>query len=158
MVWVAVVVGVIFFGTVFFGAPYVPTRTPQVKQAMLLFDNVRGQEIVELGAGTGGVSLALLDAGARVTAYEINPLLCLVLWLRTRRYSDSMTIRWGNFWSANMSKYDGVYVFLASKFMGRLEEKLGQELRQGARLVSYAFELPGQKPTKTVGPMHLYEF
>lgn len=41
--------------------------------------NINGRHVIEFGAGTGVLTQLLLDCGARVTAYEIEPGLCRIV-------------------------------------------------------------------------------
>lgn len=156
--FIALVLFVLCFSfVILFGAPYVPTRKEQIEQALKLLQLNAGDHLYELGAGSGGITLAAAKSGVRVTAFEINPLLVLLLKFRTRKYRNLVSIRFGSFWRARLSSADGVYVFLLDRYMRRLDEKLAIEA-PGCRLVSYTFQIPGKKPDTILGPMFLYKY
>src|SRR3982751_238116 len=104
MIWLVVatvVIIVCFAGVLLFGAPYLPTLKPQIQTALKLADLKSGQTLLELGCGDGKVLIAAAQRGLHVVGYELNPLLFLVAWLRTRRYRKQVRVVWGNFWSRN---------------------------------------------------------
>ena len=159
IIWI--VLAVLFFIFTFVllvGAPYVPTLPAQRKVALELLDLKPGQILYELGSGDGSLLKDAAAAGLRVVGYELNPLLAVLSWLRTRRYGRKVKIVCGSFWKADLSKADGVYVFLIDHFMNRLDSKIKAENKDGLKLVSNAFEVPGRKADKKRNAMRLYEY
>lgn len=161
MVWL-VVAGLIIFTSfslvVFFGAPYLPTLGKQVPVALDLMDLQPGQTMLELGCGDGTVLMAAAQRGWRVVGYELNPLLVVVSWLRTRRYHRLVRVRWGNFWLAKWPDADGIFVFLLPRYMTKLDKKVMQSARRPVKLVSFAFAIPGKQANKERGSIYLYEY
>lgn len=161
---VAVSVLILVFGfVVAFGAPYLPTLSKEVEDALDLLDLEPGQTMLELGSGDGKVLLAAAQRGIKGVGYEINPL--LVLWTKIRcwRYRKLVTVHLQGFWTADWPDYDGVYVFLLQKYMGRLDTKITQSLESApkgkqVRVVSFAWTMPGRKPAETVRGLRLYIF
>lgn len=96
---ILLVLAVCFGGVVFFGAPYLPTLSPQVKAALDLAGLKKGDHLLELGCGDGKVVLAAARRGINVIGYELNPILAAVAWLRTWRYRKNVRIVWGDFWN-----------------------------------------------------------
>lgn len=157
MIWALVFVFAIPFGlAVLNGAPYVPTKRKSVKKMLDELDLKPGQTLIDLGAGLGAVALPAAKRGIKVIAYEINPWLCLVLWLRTRRYRQAVKIHCRNFWKVRLPKADAVFVFGVSRIMDRLSRKLQKEL-PGAKAASFGFELPGLKFERAVSGINLYK-
>ncbi|TAH32283.1 hypothetical protein EYC58_03325 [Candidatus Saccharibacteria bacterium] len=155
-VFVFVLAVVLAFGlVVFFGAPYLPTLKPQTKAALELLDLKPGQTLLELGSGDGTVMLAAAKAGLNVVGVELNPILCLVTWLRTRKYRKQVKIIWGNFWIVEWPECDGVFTFLLDRFMPKLDTRM-QEIKKP--LVSFAFRVPGRKPTAEKSGVFLYRY
>lgn len=148
MDWFLLGIGVLvlLFGfVVFFGAPYLPTLTPQVDAALKLADLKKGQHLLELGCGDGKVLIAAAKQGLRVTGYELNPVLALISWFRTRRYKGQVRVVWGNFWQKKLPKADAVFVFLLPKYMSKLDKKVIQQSSKPVKLVSFAFKIPGKE-------------
>lgn len=151
---------VIIFGfVVFFGAPYLPTLKQQQQTALDLLNLKPGQTLLELGCGDGAVMLVAAQRGLWVVGYELNPILALVAWARTRKYREQVRVVWGNFWRADWPVTDGIFVFLLNKYMVQLDKKIIQQYhKRNVKLVSFAFMVPGKKPTKTKDGLFLYQY
>lgn len=63
-----------------------------------------------------------------------------------RGFSSRVTVRWGDFWHADLGQADVVFIYGYSTIMARLEAKLRRELKVGACVVSYRYQLPTWKP------------
>lgn len=158
--WLVVVGTLFMFGfVVLFGAPYVPTLKRQQKKALDMLDLQPGQVFYDLGCGDGRILLAAARSGAKAIGYEINPLMALVSWLRTRRCPQPIKIVWGNFWKADIEDADGVFVFLIEHHMDKLDKYLSRQLQgKQTKVVSYGFKIPGKKPLEESGAVFLYKY
>jgi SAM-dependent methyltransferase len=146
----------LFCVVVAFGAPYLPTLSRQAEDALDLLDLNSGQTMLELGCGDGRVLLAAAKRGVHSVGYEINPVLVVVARLMTWRYRGIVSVRWGNYWNANWPRADGIYVFLLDRYMRKLDTKVTQWQQGSVRVVSYAFAVPGRKPSKQTNGLFLY--
>jgi SAM-dependent methyltransferase len=140
------------------GAPYLPTLTPQVTAALDLIDLKPGQTLLELGCGDGKVLIAAADRGLNAVGYELNPIMALIAWLRTRRYRGRVRVVWGDFWRADWPKAEGIFVFLLNPFMDKLNTKIVQYPGKPVKLVSFAFKIPGKKPKRIQDGVYVYEY
>ena len=160
MIWLQVLGLVVVFSfgfVVLFGAPYLPTLSPQVKAALALADLKPGQTLLELGCGDGKVLIAAAEQGIKVVGYELNPLLALFAWARTRRrYRRLVTVKWGNFWKADWPEAQAIFVFLLPKYMTRLDKKIVQYTSKPVKLVSFAFAIAGKPAHKEADGVFLY--
>ncbi len=147
-----------FAGVLLFGAPYLPTLTPQVKAALKLADLKPGQTLLELGCGDGKVLIAAAERGIHVVGYELNPLLVAVAWLRTRRYRKLVTVRWANMWHVRWPETDAIFVFLLPKYMKKLDKKIVQQKYASVKLVSFAFKIPERKVASELRGVFLYTY
>jgi hypothetical protein len=154
----SVLILVLFGAVIFFGAPYLPTHSPQIDLALDKLDLKPGELLYELGSGDGKVLIHAAKKGYKAVGYEINPLLYAISMVRTRKYRNSIQIILGNYWKADISKADGVYVFLLDRFMERLDKKLCSELRPGTKLASYVFKIPGKKPIMEADGVFIYQY
>jgi 16S rRNA A1518/A1519 N6-dimethyltransferase RsmA/KsgA/DIM1 with predicted DNA glycosylase/AP lyase activity len=154
---IVVVVFFIFAFVILFGAPYLPTMSPQAETAINMLRLKKGQRLLELGAGDGSVVLYALRKGLKVTAIELNPLLCVVIWIRTRRYRSSVTIKCANFWTTSWGEYDGIYVFLLDKYMTKLDKYIVQQ-NKNVLLASYTFQIPQKEAIKQMNGVFLYQY
>ena len=116
-----------------------------------------GSLYVELGCGDGRLVAAAAKRGAKAIGYEINPLMWLVSKIRCFYYPNAK-IKLGNFWQANLRSADAVFVFLMPRFMEQLENKTVDELKSGARLISYIYELPNTKPMTAKKRWFVYKY
>lgn len=150
---------VLVFGFVlFFGAPYLPTQRKQLEIGLDLMNLKRGEIMYELGCGDGKVLKVAASRGINVIGYELNPILVLVAKINTFRYRQNVRVIWGNFWRADISDADGVYVFLLDRFMKRLDKKIQSGTQKPVKLVSYAFKVPGRKIKACKSGMYLYQY
>lgn len=147
-----------FAGVLLFGAPYLPTLTPQVKAALDLADLKPGQTILELGCGDGKVLIAAAQRGVNSVGYELNPMLALLCWLRTRRYRKNVIVIWGDFWKKPWPEAEAIFTFLLPKYMKKLDKKVIQFAHNPVKLVSFAFEVPDKKPAATKDGVFLYKY
>jgi SAM-dependent methyltransferase len=141
-----------------FGAPYLPTRRRETLAALKLLDLKKGQTLYDLGCGDGRVLKLAARQGLKGVGYELNPLLVLVAKLNTYKYRKQVKIVWGNFWKADLSSADGVFVFLLERFMRRLDKKMQREAHRPVKLVSFAFTIPDKKVEKSVDGLYLYKY
>lgn len=159
IVAVAILILVVCFaGVLLVGAPYLPTLTPQVQAALELAELRPGQRLIELGCGDGKVLIAAAQLGAEVTGYELNPLLALVCWLRTRRYRKQVRVVCYDFWRADWPVSDVIFTFLLPRYMKRLDKKIIQYSHKPVKLVSFAFLIPDRKPARTKRGVYLYNY
>lgn len=150
---------ILLFGfVVLFGAPYLPVLKPQLKIALDLVDLKKGDHLLELGCGDGRVLIAAAERGLRVTGYELNPILALIAWARTRKYRGKVTVIWGNFWNATLPPAQGIFTFLLPKYMDKLDKKIIQESSKPVKLVSFAFKIEGKAIAAEQSAVYLYRY
>ncbi len=155
---VAALIGALSFGcVVFVGAPFVPTLKPQITTAFELLDLKPGQTLLELGSGDGRVLVAAAERGLHVVGYELNPLLVIVSWMRTRRYRKQVKIVWGNFWRT-WPPADGIFIFLLPRYMDKLDKTIEEWRHTPVRLASFAFAVPNKRPAHQKRGVFLYEY
>jgi len=153
---------ILLFGlTVMRGSPYVPTHKRSVKAALDMLNLNPGDVIVDLGSGDGVFLQEAARRGLRVYGYEINPILCVVAWLRCRRQRKLVTILWRDFWLSELPPdTKAVFVFLNGVFMKRLESKLRAAAVKRSTdifVASYGFKLPGYEPIRAERGVILYK-
>ena len=127
-----------------------------VESALDLLDLKPGQVVYDLGCGDGRFLRAAARRGLTAVGYELNPVMALIAWAGSRRYGQRVKVRWFNYWRADLSGADGLFVFLIGHYMKKLDKKIKSSAKPGVRLVSHAFVVPGKKPAKKIGAMRLY--
>jgi len=158
IIWIILILLFVSFGAiVFIGAPYVPSKKQDAVKLFSALNLKKGSVVVDLGSGDGKVLLAASKAGMKTVGYELNPFLFLISKIRLRKYPKSNVI-WGNYWSADLSKADLVFVFSATPFMQKLYDKFKYQLKSGAFVASYAFSFEGIKIHKKIEPINIYKF
>ncbi len=149
---------VMFFVAILFGAPYLPTMKNQSKEALDLIDLKNGQTLIDLGSGDGRVLKEAAKRGFKVIGYEINPFLVIVSYFVTIKYRKNIIIVWGNYWRKELPKADGIFVFLLPKYMAKLDNMLHSYKFRPIKLVSFAFMIEGKEPVQKTKSMFLYEY
>jgi len=147
---------VIFTFVLFFGAPYLPTRKEQVKDTLDLLNLKQGQLLIEFGSGDGRVLKAAAKRNIKAHGYEMNPILVLISKISNFKHKSLVTTTWGNMWKADLSEADGIYTFLLDRYMDKFDQKLKNEAKSGAKVVSFAFKIPGKKMAKRKKGLFLY--
>ncbi len=132
-----------------YGLPWVPTREKRVRRALELAELRPGETLYDLGAGDARVLvIAAREFGAHAVGIEVGPVQCLLGWLRIL-FSGSRGVarlRLGNFYRADLSGADVVFVYITSSQASRLRPLLERDLRPGARVVSIAADFPDWEP------------
>jgi SAM-dependent methyltransferase len=160
MIFTVVVICVLLFGfVVLIGAPYVPTLASQQREALQLLGLQKGQTILDLGSGDGRLLREAARQGYRAVGIEANPVLVLVSIIICLPYRKRVRIIWGDMWRVKWPATDGIYVFLHTRFMKKLDNKIIQQYSsKKINVVSYAFEIPGRKAVKRAKGLYLYVY
>jgi SAM-dependent methyltransferase len=159
LVMAVVLVIMCFAAVVFVGPPYLPTLSPQVKVALDMLGLKPGQTMLELGCGDGKVLIAAAQRGWKVTGIELNPILVLVCKLRTWRYRQLVTVRWGNYWDTRLwGRADGIFGFVLPRYMTKLDKIIVQWKQEDVKLASFAFAIPDKPVVRESHGVFLYEY
>lgn len=146
-------------------APWVPSRGRDLARIFKLADLRAGQVFYDLGCGDGKVVACAAD-NYKVKAIGLEISLALYLICRLRQAfkpGAEIKFKFKNLFKENLSSADVVYFFgVPWTVSGKLLAKLKQELRPGAKVISYSFKLDGwtpkiiDKPTENDLPIYLY--
>lgn len=129
-----------------YGLPPVATSCERIRRALELAAPQPGETLYDLGSGHGRVLiLAAREFGVNAVGIEAGPIQCAISWVNARwnRVGSNVRIEAGNFFKSNLAEADIVFAYLTSEYAERLQIKLAQELKPGARVLTIAFELPG---------------
>jgi len=150
-----IVIGVALFALVWaylstlWGAPWVPSSVSVVKKMLSMAEVQTGQKVVDMGAGDGRIIIAAARLyQARAVGVEIDPVRCaiaqvLIFLLGLR---GQASIRYGNMFDLDLTDADVVTLYLLQGTNQRIKTKLSQQLRAGARVVSYTFSIVDWTP------------
>lgn len=135
--------------------PYVPTKTAMAKR-MVEAAKLRGHETVfDLGCGDGRLLFETEHArrsakpaphGAKsynTVGFEIAPLIYLLARTKKILLGSRASIRFGNFFNANLRGADVIFCYLFPNIMPRLAAKIKAECKPGTRIISNTFHIPG---------------
>lgn len=149
----AVLAGLTFvFWTTFRGeVPLFLSSRATADALLALLPRRAGLEVVDLGAGTGGLLRRLAQArpDARFTGIEHAPLPYLAARLNARGLGN-LVIERNDLWRRPLAGQDVVFTFLSPRVMPRLWEKARAEMRPGSLLVSSSFPVPDTPPEQVV--------
>ena len=128
------------------GALWLPMRMRAVYKLLDLAEVGPEDVVYDLGCGDGRLIIAAARRyGARAVGIEIHPL--RVLWCRALiavlGLRDRVRVVRGDFFKQDLSDASVVICYLLQRTNHRLEGKLKQELRPGARVISKRFTFPG---------------
>lgn len=150
---------VIFGYSLLRGAPYAALSKKRLNSMIKLLDIKPGQSSVDLGSGDARIVIELAKLGVKAYGYEINPLLVFISRRNIKKagLEHKAKIYWKNYWSSDLSRYDIITVYGIPHMMKRLEKKLSNELKSGARVASNHFPFPTWQPRKKLGNVYLYQ-
>jgi SAM-dependent methyltransferase len=158
IIWFSAILLILAYGFVLlFGAPYFPSLKPHLNAAFDLLDLKKGQVVFDLGCGDGRFLKEAARRGFKSVGYELNPFVFLYAWITTRRYGKQVRVRYGNFWKADLSEADAVFVFLLDKYMKKLDQKIKISGKH-VKLASHTFKIPGKKTTAKKYGVFLYQY
>lgn len=131
------------------GVPFVSLPKADWTRMCELAEIKPGDKVYDMGCGKANLLIvANKKFGARAIGYEISlwPYLWgkLMIWL----YGAKVELKMKDFMRADISEADVILSYLFPDAMARLEPKFKQELKSGAKVVSYAFYLPQTQPEK----------
>lgn len=126
-----------------YGAPYVRSKKEKIAAMLELATIGPGEKIYDLGSGDGSLIIEAAKIGARAVGIEINPFLCWYSRWRIKKagLESSATIVRGDFRNHPLSGTDVVFLYLWPSTLEKLKEKLSQELKPGARIISNGFPI-----------------
>jgi hypothetical protein len=147
-------------------APWVPTRKKDLKRIGDLADLKAGEIFYDLGSGDGRL-VVYISKRYSVKSIGIEIALPFYLISKFRQWlnkSEGINFKLRNVFSENLSEADVVYIFpqSAEKLTGKIIAKFNNELKSGARVVTYAFPIKEwvaekvNKPTAKDLPIYLY--
>lgn len=158
LIWIAVGIFLLFAFVVVRGAPFLISHSQAIDKGIDLLDLESGQTLLDLGSGNGAVLVAGAKRGLNVIGYELNPILVVWSRLRLRKYGKKAKVFWGDYWTSNWPKADGIYIFLLPRYTNKLDQTIKKNLSTKAKVVSYSAEIPNRKPIKKDYGLYLYQY
>ena len=147
-------------------APYVPIWKKDMKRAVKLADIKPGQKAYDLGCGDGVMIAEMAKSGAIAEGFEISILPYVIsqiriLLLKLKNKNLKIKVSFKDFWNADLSEADLVYFYLLQNTNRKLRPKFEKELKDGAKILCYAWPIEGWEATaidwpKGSLPVYLY--
>ena len=157
------IIATTFLITVFFGAPFVPSRRVDLEKAFTkLYPLSSTDTLVDVGSGTGIVlRIAARQNSKRLIGYEINPFLVLISRILCRKTPNTQILCRNFLYSQIPNGTTVIYIFGLDHLIPKLAKKIQKTVQKTGRpihLISYAFYLADRRPTKKLGAYYLYKF
>lgn len=130
-------------------APFVQTPLEVGRKMLELAELKPGETLYDLGCGDGRlILLAAKEKGAISTGIDLREDLLERARTEILRFGlqDKVKVIQGNFFDVDISTANVVTLYLTSSANERLRPKLEKELKDGCRIVSHDFKVPGWKP------------
>lgn len=133
-----------------FRVPYVATPDWAIAHVSQLANNAHN--VADIGCGDARVLLAIesKNPSATLTGYEAQWWPFFRARWRARRAHSRIRVMRDNFWKADLSRHDFIFLYLLDDLMPTLEQKLRRELHPGARVASYGFVFPTWQPSQVI--------
>ena len=142
-------------------APYIPTKMDQIKKVLKLAGVKKGKRFYELGSGDGRVVFTAARLGAFAIGIEQSWIRVLYSKYKTKQLAlhlSGVNVKFyhGNVFHRKYHKADIVYIYLLSKAVRKLEDKLKDELKKGSIVITQTYHFPNWKPFKKEEDFWLY--
>ncbi len=106
-----------------------------------------GENVVDIGCGDGRlVYMAAKKFGAKATGYELSPIVYILAKIRQLIWRSKAKIKFGDFRRHSLADADCIVTYMLPETLKKFIPKFEKELKQGARIVSYAFCIGDWKP------------
>jgi len=131
--------------------PHVPIPEDVIPRMLTLAKLTSSDTLFELGAGDGRIVIvAARDFHAKVVGVEIRKRLALECRRKVKELGlgDRVRILRSNFKKVSLRKADVLATYLSSYTLNLLTPKFESELRTGARIVNFDYEILGWKPER----------
>jgi SAM-dependent methyltransferase len=126
-------------------APWVPTKKKDLERIRKLANLKEGEFFYDLGCGDGRVAIYIArNSKANSVGLELAfPFYFICLLRRVFIKNKRLQFKLNNLFYEDLTKADVVYMFPANseKLTGKIIKKLEQELKPGARVITYVFPI-----------------
>lgn len=148
------------------GAPWVPTLSQDVHQALGVLKDKKFKSAVDLGCGTGTILFALAKErpDAVLTGYDVSFAPLLFGWTRKlfspKKYKN-VHLSWKNIYSVDISFADVIYVFMMPDANAPIATTILSRAKPDATILFEAWGPEGFTPDHTEKqegclPLHVY--
>jgi len=143
LIVVLIVIIILLSAAVAYAAPWIPTWQKDIERILSLARIEPNKKFYDLGCGDGRLVVAAAKKGAQSVGIELSILPYIFGKIRALKSGEPTKIIFKNFFRADLSDADAVYMFLTPPIMPKIGAKLEAELKPGALAISYHFPIPG---------------
>ncbi len=133
------------------GVPYVPLSK---KQLAFLNENIKLNENdkdIDFGSGDGRVLRMFEKQGVKyLTGYDVNLWAILLGKIKNKITNSKVNLQHKNFKSLNIGEFNKVFCYLLEGQLSKLQNKFEAELKPGAEVICFSFEVKGWKRLKVI--------
>ncbi|MEM1563080.1 MAG: methyltransferase domain-containing protein [Candidatus Bathyarchaeia archaeon] len=133
--------------------PYLPSPSSVIKAALNMVEVKPNEVFADLGCGDGSILIeAAKKFGAFCVGFEINPVLVKLARKKVEnaKLKHLIDVVYSDLFTADLSKFNVIYVYPFPPIIPRLSEKIINECRKGTRVLVHDHSLNGLKPTKSI--------
>ncbi|WP_235189752.1 class I SAM-dependent methyltransferase [Methylotenera sp. L2L1] len=132
--------------------PFFPSTAAVRQQVLTFIPQHQPMRIIDIGSGLGDMSMyiAKVRPDCLVNGIEIAPLPWLISVVRAKLKGSKADFRIGDYRLLNFANYDLIFAYLSPAAMSDLWQKAQAEMRSGALLISYEFEIEGVESTEVI--------
>ncbi len=154
-----------FVKAMIWGAPWVPTPRKIIDAMLESAELSPGKIVIDPGCGDGRIiARATREYKTKSIGFEL--FFIPYIFAKTRSWMNpGMTVRFENAFTADYSMADVIICFTMPEFMNRMYPVWRAQLKPGAKVISYAFNMKDMEPArviqldkKALGPIYVYEF
>ncbi len=127
------------------GSPFVKTKSDAIRQVLKAANIKKGMKLVDLGCGDGVVvRMAAKEYGIEAVGVDIN----FILLARANIMKKLQGLKTASFLNQNIfdtdiASADIIYIFLLPKFLVKIKDKLKNESKKNALIISHGFQIDG---------------
>ncbi|MEI7498146.1 MAG: hypothetical protein WCK11_02585 [Candidatus Falkowbacteria bacterium] len=133
--------------------PWAKVPTANLEKIIAAISLPANALIYDLGCGDGRFLFFAEKKGFRAVGYELSIYPYLKTVLHKFISGSTITIYKTNFFRADLSQAEAVFVFLTGAVMEKIGKKLKQALKPGTPVISYGFAIPYWTPTTILETM-----
>lgn len=142
-------------------APFVASPQIVVERMLKLAKLKEGETLYDLGCGDGRIIItAATQFGANAVGVELDEgrYRKTLGRIRELKLEDKVKLIHGNLLKVDLSPADVVTLYLLTSANEKLKPNLEKHLREGTRVVSHDFEIPGWRPIRIEEVSESYGF
>lgn len=132
--------------------PFYPSMPVVWQQVLALIPQHQPLRIIDIGSGLGDMSMFIAEKrpDCLVDGVELAPLPWLLSAVRSKFRGSKANFKFGDYCALDFANYDLVFAYLSPAAMTDLWHKAQTQMRPGALLVSYEFEINGVEPAQLI--------